>query len=111
MVIRSVSVVAIIFTTTPKPVRVVLVVVFVAPLPIRCALEFAAAARTAQEEDDDDDDDDVILDADDAPNWLKLLSIDVIKYFPTKRHQKQKSKSENLLLKGVAVCFSSSSSS
>ena len=29
----------------------------------------------------------------------------------TKDHQKQKSKSENLLLKGVAVCFSSSSSS
>jgi hypothetical protein len=97
MVIRSVSVVAIIFTTAPKPVRVVLVVVFVVPLLIRCALEFAAAARTAQEEDDDDD---VILDADDAPNWLKLLSIDVIKYFPTKRHQKQhqkSSKSETLL--------------
>ena len=95
MVIRSVSVVAIIFTTTPKPVRVVLVDVF-APLLIRCALEFAAAARTAQEEDDDDD---VILDADDAPNWLKLLSID-IKYFPTKHHQKQQqksSKSEKLL--------------
>ena len=96
MVIRSVSVVAIIFTTAPKPVRVVLVVVFVAPLLIRCALEFAAAARTAQEEDDDDD---VILLADDAPNWLKLLSID-IKYFPTKHHQKQhqkSSKSEKLL--------------
>jgi hypothetical protein len=98
MVIRSVSVVAIIFTTTPKPVRVVLVVVFVAPLLIRCALEFAAAARTAQEEDDDDDDDDVILDADDAPNWLKLLSID-IKYFPKQHHQNQhqKSKREKLL--------------
>ena len=95
MVIRSVSVVAIIFTTAPKPVRVVLVVVFVAPLLIRCALEFAAAARTAQEEDDDDD---VILDADDAPNWLKLLSID-IKYFPKQHHQNQhqKSKREKLL--------------
>ena len=95
MVIRSVSVVAIIFTTAPKPVRVVLVVVFVAPLLIRCALEFAAAARTAQEEDDDDD---VILLADDAPNWLKLLSID-IKYFPKQHHQNQhqKSKREKLI--------------
>ena len=92
MVIRSISVVvAIIFTTAPKPVRVVLVVVFVAPLLIRCALVFAAAARTAQEEDDDDD---VILPADDAPNWLKLRSID-IKYFPTKRHQKQRQRSKS----------------
>ena len=88
MVIRSVSVVAIIFTTAPKPVRVVLVVVFVAPLLIRCALEFAAAARTAQEEDDDD----VILDADDAPNWLKLLSIDVINTFQRNATKNRKAK-------------------
>ena len=88
MVIRSVSVVAIIFTTTPKPVRVVLVVVF-APLLIRCALEFAAAARTAQEEDDDDD---VILDADDAPNWLKLLSIDIINTFQRNATKNRKAK-------------------
>lgn len=92
MVIRSVSVVAIIFTTAPKPVRVVLVVVFVVPLLIRCALEFAAAARTAQEEDDDDDDDDVILDADDAPNWLKLLSIDIINTFQRNATKNRKAK-------------------
>jgi hypothetical protein len=89
MVIRSVSVVAIIFTTAPKPVRVVLVVVFVVPLMIRCALEFAAAARTAQEEDDDDD---VILDADDAPNWLKLLSIDVMNTFQRNATKNRKAK-------------------
>ena len=89
MVIRSVSVVAVIFTTTPEPVRVILVVVLVAPLLIRCALEFAAAARTAQEEDDDDD---VILDADDAPNWLKLLSIDIINTFQRKTTKNRKAK-------------------
>ena len=109
MVIRSVSVVAIIFTTTPKPVRVVLVVVFVAPLLIRCALEFAAAARTAQEEDDDDD---VILDADDAPNWLKLLSIDIINTFQrntTKNNnRKAKVKSFSSLIRS-SIFFSSSS--
>ena len=109
MVIRSVSVVAIIFTTAPKPVRVVLVVVFVALLPIRCALEFAAAARTAQEEDDDDD---VILDADDAPNWLKLLSIDVINTFQrnaTKNNTRKAAKVKRFSSLSRSSNFSSSS--
>jgi len=109
MVIRSVSVVAIIFTTAPKPVRVVLVVVFVAPLLIRCALEFAAAARTAQEEDDDDD---VILDADDAPNWLKLLSIDVMNTFQrnaTKNNTRKAAKVKRFSSLSRSSNFSSSS--